>query len=426
MAEQPKRPSFLARLFGVRNLVYLIQGGGGDDDTVAVSSLPTAGQAQAVAAVFACVSHITDALCAAPVSVWRAHREAAGTWYEPVDHPLNTLLVEPAREWTGLLMRSAMYTSLVRDGNAYAIITRDGSGRPVELVPAWGTPSWTEDGGRTYQLTPFGWNEQRAKTGTYAAADVLAVHGPMYDGLTSPSAIAAAAQAAGLYRAAVRHQRSVTEEGIHGHAAFELSDELSGMTLEQQKEFQSTVFASVKAALKRRLIPLLPAGIKSATLGKPNSVDLSIIEALRWTVVDVARAFRFPPGLLGEPTLSKAQSITEMFEQMRRLACAPHAERMDAAATARLLDDGEREDGLVVRTPLAAVGRGTWGEQIRIAGEAASNWSLVLPNEARAWLGMGPVEGGETLRESRGNPATPGREGAAPGETDDEEGEDGA
>lgn len=105
-----------------------------------------AGDGRGNAAVMACVKWIQRALPEAPAEVIVLDR---GDWTPQPDHPLQLLLHQPNRYYSGLHLWAATVADFTLTGNAYWLKVRSGANRVVEL---WWVPStmlephWPEDG----------------------------------------------------------------------------------------------------------------------------------------------------------------------------------------------------------------------------------------------------------------------------------------
>ncbi len=116
--------------------------------------------AMQVSAVYACVSMIAYDIAKLGTSIFRGERR--GKRQKATDHVLYPLLKNPAPWLTWFEFCGMLQTSVLLRGNGYAVILRDGRGRPTTLVPI--NPDrvalWeAQDGQLFYMVTRSGLHE---------------------------------------------------------------------------------------------------------------------------------------------------------------------------------------------------------------------------------------------------------------------------
>lgn len=125
-----------------------------------------------------------------------------------------------------------------------------------------------------------------------------------------------------------------------------------------------------------------------------TSTDAQLIEQLKWTIEDVARAFRVPMYLLAD--LAKmTYKNNEQASQAYFSGCLQyHIESMER----RFTDDfGMDDDVEYVSFNVRAMFRMDMHERFSAYKEGIAA-GILAPNEARAWEQLGPARGGEEPR----------------------------
>ena len=109
------------------------QSSGAETRSTEANIVVTDERAMAVSAVFACVRILVQAGATLPLHVYRRTPDGR----EQVDdHPLSRLLTRrPNALMNAREFRQAMWVQRVLWGNAYALVTRNGEGTPVALMP---------------------------------------------------------------------------------------------------------------------------------------------------------------------------------------------------------------------------------------------------------------------------------------------------
>ena len=370
--------------------------------------------AMSVPAANACVSILSGTLARLPYQVLRRGEVA-----EPVEHPAAALLENPSRSIDPLLFWESLGRALHTHGNAFALIRRTRSGLPVELEPA-DCASIQRRGGRlayTLSLAGDGF-PGRARTVTAGAADVLHLAGSGYDWRTglAPSPIAFAARnALGMWLAATEHHASTMVRGAHTPLMFETE---ASVPPERAEEFREKLEKKVSGYQRAGLSPVLPPGVKPNLTGF-SSVDLQLIELLKFSIQDIARVWMVPLFLLQHFERSAGgwtnSNLTEQWTNFVRFSLNTHIARYTSEWDAKLLRPAERAR---LRThidtaPLVMGDLRSVADTLEVLVAKAAIWT---PEEARAYTGRGPVPQGQSLRQPTGAPrqeAGPGRDASA-------------
>jgi HK97 family phage portal protein len=125
-----------------------------------------------------------------------------------------------------------------------------------------------------------------------------------------------------------------------------------------------------------------------------TSTDAQLIEQLKWTIEDVARAFRVPMYLLADLTKMTYKNNEQAAQSYFSGCLQYHIESIEA----RLTDDfGLNDEFEYVAFDIRSMFRMDMLERFGAYKEGIAA-GVLAPNEARRWEHLGPVKGGEEPR----------------------------
>lgn len=274
--------------------------------------------AMRVAAVYACVSRIAGGVSTLPLLVYERTWDAERFEYvqRQVDNaPMYWLLNEQPTAAYGAASHweSRMQYLLLR-GDGHTLIRRNAAGVITELVPLpWEcvTPDRqsVELGSRLLYAVDDGYTVKG-----YDQDDVLHFPGFGFDGLRSMSVIQwAARNAAGNAMAMDEYSGRFFAAGAHPSVILSTDKKLTDdARTALQKAFASKYSGTQNA---HRLPLVLTEGMKADAISI-SAQDAQLLDARRFQITDIARAFGVPPHLIGET--SAATSWGSGIESMNR------------------------------------------------------------------------------------------------------------
>jgi HK97 family phage portal protein len=356
----------------------------------------TATTAQRVSAVSACVALIAGGVSTMPLKIYRRTLDASGRYQrEEVDGmDLFWLLNEqPCAAFTAADHWNLSIKSKLLRGSGYTYMSRKNNGYVAEFLPLdWAAvTAKRRDNGRLMYVVNDG---LMAKT--VDQDDMLHFAGFGFDGEEAPSVIQyAARQAVGNALAMDEYSGKFFANGAHHSLLLETDKKMTESAVNALQAAVVNKFSGLDNAHRMPLV--LTEGIKAKEVSLSAS-DAQLLEARRFQVVDVCRAFGVPPHMVGEATASAWGSG---LESLRRSFVAYtlelHLRPMEQELNRKLF---RRPDFFVEfdRTAAMAGDSKAQADYFRAAmGGPGSGAGWMKPNEARRAMNLPPVDGGNTL-----------------------------
>ena len=297
----------------------------------------TPDSAMRVSAVFACVQRITGAVTSMPLRIYE--RTQAGRREVQGDPKWWLLNEQPTAAFTAASMWEQVLSDMLLKESGYAFIGRSNSGEIREIVPLpWSAvqPERYKGTGRlkymVNDITVYGADQD----------DILHFPGFGFDGLRAKSVIAwAARNATGNAMAMDEYAGKFFAGGAH-----------PTMLLSTEKGMKDTAVNSLQAAFAakysgmdnaHRLPLILTEGLKATQLSI-NAEDAQLLEARKFQVVDIARAFGVPPHLIGETSASTSwgSGLEEMSRAFIMYTVNQHLRRLEQELNRKIYPRSQR------------------------------------------------------------------------------------
>lgn len=345
--------------------------------------------AMQVSAVYACCALIGGAIASLPLKAYSKTKSGR----EEIDSPLSYLLnVEPSPQWTAAAMWEFVSKSMKLRGDGFVEILRKRNGAVYGFLPRHPdrVQVWESLGRLRYGITPD-------EGAPYVLDQDDMLHFPNYGfgGRCGISVIQTAAyQATGIAIAA--DQFSGAFFGNGGMPSFVF--EVEGKMTEEQKEAMKTSFAQKVAGTKNAFKPFVTTqGVKLREISV-NPEDSQLMEARKFQVVDIARAFGVPAHMIGETekTSSWGSGIENMGRGFVRYTLQPDINRIEQELNRKLFGNKPQ----YIEANLDGLMRGdskAESDYLRqaIGGSQGKGWMTI--NEARRLKNLPPIDGGDVL-----------------------------
>jgi len=368
--------------------------------------------AQRVSAVAACRQKIAGSISTLRLDVLQIKGDTEVKL--PRDSLWYLLNEQPYEQFTATSHWDNKVSEQLLRGDGFTWIRRRMNGSIAELMPLpWSAvqPWRMADGSIRYYITlsDFGittWLEP---------ADILHFPGHGFDGVRSMSVIAYGAKnAIGNALAMDDYSGKFFANGAHPSIILKTANRMDEV---QQNSLRAAFAAKYSGMDNAHRLPLvLTEGLDAKEISL-SAEDAQLLEARKFQVVDIARAFGVPPHMIGETTGSSA--VGAGYEQQARdfvmHTLRLHLKRLEQELNRKLFP---RDTGKFVRFDLGDLIEGdskAQAEYNRAAlGGPGTGQGWMTVNEIRKAKGLPPVDGGDAVFDPSKVPPKPKPEGATP------------
>lgn len=294
----------------------------------------TATSAMRVAAVFACVTRIAGAVTSLPIHIYRRTSEGreriedAPLWWLLNEQP--TARYTAASHWEGVISHE-----LLR-GDGFTFIGRGPMGDVRELVPMpWAGVRVEREQTATSDRLKY-YLQDGLRTWGVDQDDMLHFPGFGFDGQRSMSVIQwAARNAAGNALAMDEYSGKFFAGGSHPSIILEVPGKMGEAAIGSLQAAYANKYSGLENAHKLPLV--LTEGIKANAISL-SAEDAQLLEARRFQVIDIARAFGVPPHMIGETSASTSwgSGIEAMGRAFVTYTLQPHLIRIEQELNRKL------------------------------------------------------------------------------------------
>ena len=335
-------------------------------------------------AVYACVRIISESIASLPINVYL--EEADGDRILQKNHPVQKLLTKkPNNYMTSYTFKDVILTNLLLEGNAYFLIVRDGSARPIELICLDPTKVevYRHEGQLYYKI--------EGEDATIFQDDMLHFVGLSFDGLKGRSVLNSQRATIGTSIAA-----NVTAGNVLGNTTqvggiIKHPGKLSAEAIERLRTSWNNTyqgpFAAGKTAILEEVMTFEPSRI--------NAQDRQLLESRRFQVEEIARIFKVPLSLIGH--LEKAanySSIEALSIDFVRFTLTPYIVSMEEEMNRKLFRENEQDEHYV-KIQVEGLLRGDSNARANFYKQMIDMGVLSI-NEVRKLENLNRIEDGDT------------------------------
>ena len=253
--------------------------------------------AMRVSAVAACVQLIAGAISSLPLEIYTTDGDT------PVKQPRDALWYllneQPAPQYTAASHWELVSIGEMLRGDSFTRMMHSATGTITELRPMrWSdvTPELQTDGSVRYYLN------DRGRSTWIDPADMLHFPGFGFDGIKGMSVISYAARnAAGNAMAMDEYSGKFFANGAHPSIILKSAGKMSPSQIDTLQQSFSNKYSG--ADNFHRLPLVLTEGLDAKEISL-SAEDAQLLEARKFQVVDIARAFGVPPHMIGETSAS--------------------------------------------------------------------------------------------------------------------------
>ncbi|MCD8075154.1 MAG: phage portal protein [Lachnospiraceae bacterium] len=299
--------------------------------------------AMQVAAVYACVRVLAEAVAQLPLHLYRYTGE--GSKEKAADHPLYFLLHdEPNPEMSSFVFRETLMTHILLWGNAYAQIIRNGKGEVVALYPLMPNRMRVdrdEHGRLYYEYTLSDDDAPQIKKTILKPSEVLHIPGLGYDGLVGYSPIAVAKNAVGLTIATEEYGAKFFANGATPGGILEYPG-----TVKDPDKVREAWNKGFGGSGNSNKVAVLEEGMKYTPISI-NPDEAQFLDTRKFQIDEIARIFRVPPHLIGDLEHSTFSNIEQQSLEFVTYSLQPWLVRWEQDIHRVLLNENERRDYFV-------------------------------------------------------------------------------
>ncbi len=366
---------------------------------IAAGQTVSATSAMRVSAVAACVAKISGAIMSMPINIYKLNggdlpdqMPRDDLWYKLNEQP--SPLYSASSWWEGVSM-----SQLLR-GDAYTLIRRGMNNSIRELLPLpWGcvSPMRNPSDGtvRYYVNSPM-----QGISSWFDPSEILHFPGLGFDEVTmkSMSVIQFGARSAiGNALAMDEYSGKFFENGAHPSIILQAAGKMGP---DQITALQTAFKAKYSGSDNFHRLPMvLTEGISAKELSL-SAEDAQLLEARKFQVADIARAFGVPPHMIGETSASTSwgSGIESMGRAFVTYTLQPWLKKIEQELNRKIYP---RDTGKFVefyRDALIEGDSAAQGSYFRSAlGGPGSGDAYMTLNEVRRIKRLAPVAGGDEL-----------------------------
>jgi HK97 family phage portal protein len=334
-----------------------------------------------ISTVFACMRAIAEDCAKLPLKVYRP--SGAGKEIDS-GHSLYKLIKDkPNPQMTAFSWREAITAHCLGWGNGYSLIDRDNMGFPVALWPL-----------RPDRVTPkkdgiYEVSDDSGRKYTYSSRNILHIHGLGYDGLSGYNVVQYARECMGLAKAAEQFGGTFFGNGAKPGAVFEHPAQMSEQAYNRLKKSMDENYSG--SSSHKNLITEEGMKFNKMSFAPEES---QFLETRQFSVAEICRWFRMPPGKVADTTRAQGWSTLEqMNTEYVTDTLMPWLVRWEQAINSSLFLQEDIDDGYFVRHSVDALLRGD--TQSRYSAYAIGRqWGWLSVNDIREKEDMNPVEAG--------------------------------
>lgn len=285
--------------------------------------------AMRVSAVFSCVRLIAGSIASLPLPIYERTEAGRKAVY---NHPLWWVLnEEPTPRFTASTMWEYLTKCVLLRGDAFVLIVRDRAGRVTELQPMDTDNVIVE---RKENRLAYYVQDGDTRRG-YDQDDILHFPGFGFNGTRSLSVIQwAAKQSIGIAMAAEEHSARFFSNGMApGYAV--MTDKFMKQDQIDRLRQQLAEKGGGPANAHKPLVLTEGLDIKDISL---SATDGQLMEARKFQVIEIARAFGVPPHMIGEneKTSSWGTGIEQMTLGYVKFTLSPYLTRWEQELNRKL------------------------------------------------------------------------------------------
>lgn len=345
------------------------------------------GNELAFSAVYSCIELVSGHIAMMPVQHWKIGPDQTNG--QMTTSRIVTVLNSPNSFSTRFDLIKRLVSDCLQYGNGYLLAVRNGRGEIVELIRPMAravAPLVTESGEIFYSIALTELDGTPAETIIAPDRDVLNLRMQTlpFNPLRGMSPIAASASATSLGRSIINQSAAFFHNQAKPAGVLQTDGKLSDVAAAKLKERWQSLFAQGGAGKTA----VLEEGMKWQPLTM-NAVDAALVDQLKMSVEDVARAFRVPTTLLAYDQHAW-KSVESLYRQYLTSALSPIMTALELQL-GKLFGLNPDKDKLEFDE--STLLRAEFETRMQALSKAVQG-GIYSPNEARQMENLPPVDGG--------------------------------
>ena len=336
-----------------------------------------------VAALLACVRLKSETLASLP---WHVYERLPGGGKQIADIPLNIVLTRSPNSWqSSFEFRELMHSWVLLWGAAFALIKPGARGAVSELIPLH--PSRMTVRRLANMRLRYIYSDPNGGQKTYRQDQIFAIRYLTQDGVSWYTPTTLSQETIALARAAEIHTGAFFGNGAKPGTVLESANPLKPDVMNSLRRQWDSIHQGAGSSNKTAI---LPHGITMKMMAPESNTSAQLLETRRFSVEEIARAYRVPPSMIGVDG-SSYNSLEQQSRDFVTYSLTPDLHRWDGAATRDLIDDDDRYFTEFDTAGLLRADAQARSQYIR------ELWGMgVLSiNEIRDMEGMNPLDGDE-------------------------------
>ncbi|MFA5386037.1 MAG: phage portal protein [Eubacteriales bacterium] len=338
-----------------------------------------------ISTYFACVRNISEDIAKLPLITYKPLSPQGRERMK--DHPVYSILHDASNsEMTAMTLRETLTAHAINWGNGYAYIERDRFGSVTALWPL------RPDRVRPYRdkgslRIYYEVSDDNGQKNTFAAFDILHIHGLGYDGLLGYNVGRYSRECIGSLAAAQEHAAYYFKNGSNSSGILELPFAMSQKAKDNLKASFEKEYGG--AANTNKTIVLEEGAKFNKTSIPPEEAQL--LETRQFSVPEICRWFRMPPNKVADTTRAQGWSTLEQTNtDYVTDTLMPWFVRWEQEIGRKLFTIDDIEQGLFVRHLADALLRGDIAARYG-AYAVGRQWGWLSADDIREKEDMNPL-----------------------------------
>lgn len=310
------------------------------------------------------------------------------------EHPLYRLLnVEPTAYMGAMVWRESMLLDCLLYGNAYAVIERDPSGRPIGLHKLRADSvevTRGEDGTPIYSYhSAIGGGYTRSSQ-VWQGYDIFHLRAPSLDGLLGETPIYLVRNIIGVELEAEKYVASFFRNGARPAGLIKVTGTLTDEALKRLRQSWQAVTGGAENAGR---VAILESGYDWESVSV-NPEEAKLVELRSYCRSQIASAFNVPVHMVGDASKTSYASAEQGNSEFVQHCLSNWASRFEEECARKLIRDNEQID---TQISFDAMLRGDLSSRFSAYSVALNNGFLTI-NEVREREQYAPIDGGDVAR----------------------------